>query len=104
MGAGGATLAGLTRALRFGVAAAVIVALLVLPGEASATNGYFKNSAIATAAEKSANGAYGGWCYAFVRDALRSASGGRIDVHAGISGYNPGFRNAGGSKVTAAQG
>jgi hypothetical protein len=88
---------------QFAVAALLFAVLLLLPGSAAAANGYFKNTAIASEAErleKTRRNRVGGWCYRFVADALAGASGGRISPHAGENGYQGTFKAKGGTRIT----
>ena len=66
----------------------------LLASDARAANP-FPNRAIADAAVRHGNGAYGGWCYVFVRGAVLAASGGRTSVWASNGGYHGSFRRAG---------
>jgi len=85
------------------VAALCVVIGLALPAAASAANSYFKNSAIASEAErleKTRRNKVGGWCYRFVADALAGATNGRISPRAGEAGYQGTFRAKGGTRIT----
>jgi len=92
-------MAGLKPILRLsGALAAAIVALLA-PAQAGAANGYFKNSSIASVAERSSDGSPGGQCMAFVRETLRTVSSGRVRTSAYTHGYQGTFKANGGTLI-----
>lgn len=85
-----------------GLCLSVSILFAVLAADARAANP-FPNRAIADAAARHGNGAYGGWCYPFVREAVLAASGGRTSVWASNGGYHGSFQRAGASRVSIAK-